>query len=95
MAAQQVVLDLNAFVYQVPAGLSYATIVRTGQAAGRNNQAEVRRAANASLLLGLSFMAVAGTVFAGFSHLWASLYTNSPRWLTPRSPSSPSAPSCS
>ena len=78
LAAQQVVLDLNAFVYQVPAGLSYATIVRTGQAAGRNNQAEVRRAANASLLLGLGFMAVAGAVFAGFSHLWASLYTNSP-----------------
>jgi MATE family multidrug resistance protein len=78
LAAQQVVLDLNAFVYQVPAGLSYATIVRTGQAAGRDSQPEVRRAANASLLLGLGFMAVAGTVFAGFSHLWASLYSNSP-----------------
>ena len=78
LAAQQVVLDLNAFVYQVPAGLSYATIVRTGQAAGRNSQAEVRRAANASLLLGLGFMIVAGTAFAVFSHLWASLYTNSP-----------------
>ncbi len=77
LAAQQVVLDLNAFVYQVPAGLSYATIVRTGQAAGRNSQPEVRRAANVSLLLGLGFMVVAGTVFAGFSHLWASLYTNS------------------
>ena len=78
LAAQQVVLDLNAFVYQVPAGLSYATIVRTGQAAGRNSRSEVRRAANASLLLGLGFMAVAGTVFAAFSHLWASLYTNTP-----------------
>ncbi len=78
LAAQQVVLDLNAFVYQVPAGLSYATIVRIGQASGRNSRPEVRRAANASLLLGLGFMAVAGTVFAGFSHLWASLYTNSP-----------------
>ena len=77
LAAQQVVLDLNAFVYQVPAGLSYATIVRTGQAAGRNNQSQVRRAANASLLLGLGFMVVAGSLFAGFSHLWASLYTNS------------------
>lgn len=78
LAAQQVVLDLNAFVYQVPGGLSYATVVRTGQAAGRNSQSEVRRAANASLLLGLGFMVVAGTLFAAFSHLWASLYTNSP-----------------
>ncbi len=86
LAAQQVVLDLNAFVYQVPAGLSYATIVRTGQAAGRDNQPEVRRAANASLLLGLGFMAVAGTVFAGFSHLWASLYTNSPEVVVASQP---------
>ena len=86
LAAQQVVLDLNAFVYQVPAGLSYATIVRTGQAAGRNSQPEVRRAANASLLIGLSFMAIAGAVFAGLSHLWASLYTNSPEVVSASQP---------
>ncbi len=77
LAAHQVVLDLNAFVYQVPAGLSYATVVRVGQSAGRHNRMQVRRAANASLLLGLSFMVVAVTVFAVFSHRWASLYTNS------------------
>ena len=86
LAAQQVVLDLNAFVYQVPAGLSYATVVRTGQAAGRNSRPDVRRATNASLLLGLGFMAVAGTVFAGFSHLWASLYTNTPQVVTASQP---------
>src|SRR6202012_146601 len=38
---------------------------------------QVRRAANASLLLGVGFMSVAATVFVSFSHLWASLYTNS------------------
>ena len=86
LAAQQVVLDLNAFVYQVSGGLSYATIIRTGQAAGRNNQAEVRRAANASLLLGLGFMALAGTVFAAFSHRWASLYSNSPEVVSASQP---------
>ena len=77
LAAHQVVLDLNAFVYQVPAGLSYATIVRVGQAAGRNNLSQVRRATKASLLLGLGFMVVASTVFAAFAHFWAGLYTNS------------------
>lgn len=77
LAAQQVVLDLNAFVYQVPNGLSYATIIRVGQSAGRDNLPEVRRAANASLWLGLGFMVVASTVFAAFSHFWAGLYTNS------------------
>lgn len=76
-AANQVVLDLNAFVYQAAAGLSYATIVRVGQAAGRNNLPQVRRATRASLLLGLGFMTVAATLFAAFSHFWASLYTNS------------------
>ena len=77
LAAHQVTLDLNAFVYQVAAGLSYATIIRVGQAAGRNNLEQVRRAARASLLLGLGFMFVAATAFASFAHLWASLYTNS------------------
>ncbi len=86
LAAQQVVLDLNAFVYQVPNGLSYATIIRTGQAAGRNSEPEVRRAANVSLLIGLGFMAFAGAVFAGFSHLWASLYTNSPEVVVASQP---------
>ncbi len=78
LAAHQVVLDLQAFVYQVPAGLSYATIVRVGQAAGRNDARQVKRAANVSFLLAGGFMAVASTLFAVFARHWASLYTNSP-----------------
>ncbi len=77
LAAHQVVLDLNAFVYQVPAGLSYATVVRVGQSAGRNSFKQVKRASNASLWLGLGFMLVAATVFAAFAPFWAGLYTNS------------------
>ena len=79
LAAHQVLLDLNALVYQVPAGLSYATVVRVGQSAGRDNLKQVRYAARASLLLGIGFMLAAATVFAVFAHRWASLYTNSPR----------------
>jgi MATE family multidrug resistance protein len=86
LAAHQVVLDLNAFVYQVPQGLAYATVTRVGQSAGRNNVSEVRRAANASLLLGLGFMAVAATVFAMFSHTWASMYTNNPQVVRAAAP---------
>ena len=82
LAAQQVVLDLNAFVYQVSAGLSYATIVRVGQSAGRNNLPQVRRAANASLWLGLGFMLIAATIFAAFAPFWAGLYTNSSAVVT-------------
>ncbi len=74
-AAQDVVLNLNAFVYQVPLGLSYATVTRVGQAAGRNNRAQVERAANASLALGVGFIAVAGLLFAVFAPFWAGLYS--------------------
>ncbi len=77
LAANQVVLDLNAFVYQVSAGLSYATIVRVGQSAGRDSLPQVRRAASASLWLGLGFMVIAATIFAAFASFWAGLYTNS------------------
>jgi len=82
LAAQQVVLDLNAFVYQVPAGLSYATIVRVGQSAGRNSLPQVKRAANASLWIGLGLMLIASTVFAAFAKFWAGLYTNSSAVVT-------------
>ncbi len=77
LAAQQVVLDLNAFVYQPSAGLSYATIVRVGQSAGRVNLIQVRRATNASLIIALSYISVVAPFFGGFSHFWAGLYTNS------------------
>ncbi len=75
LAAHQVVLDLDAFVFMVPAGLSYATVVRVGQGAGRGSLPQVRRAGNASLLLGMGFIFIAAGAFASFPHLWASLYT--------------------
>lgn len=86
LAAQQVVLDLNAFVYQVPNGLSYATVVRVGQSAGRNSLPQVKRATNASLWIGLGFMLIASTVFAAFAKFWAGLYTNSPAVVLAASP---------
>ncbi len=78
LAAHQVVLDLDAFVYMAPLGLSYATAVRVGQSAGRNSVVQTRRSARASILLGLGFLAVASSLFTGFPHLWASFYTNDP-----------------
>ncbi len=85
-AAQDVVLNLNAFVYQVPAGLSYATIARVGQAAGRNSREQVERAANVSLALGVGFIACAGAAFALFAHFWAGLYSNSAQVVAAAAP---------
>jgi len=76
LAAHQVVLDLDAFIYMVPLGLSYATATRVGQSAGRKSLIQVNRAVQASLLLGLGFISIAAALFAGFPHLWAGLYTN-------------------
>lgn len=78
LAAHQVVLDLDAVVFMVPTGISYATLVRVGQSAGRNSLDQVRRSAKASLVLAMSFIAVAACLFAGLPHLWAGLYTNDP-----------------
>ena len=76
LAAHQVTLDLNAFVYMVPTGLSYAAMIRVGQAAGRNDLRGVQRATNATLLLALGYSAASAAMFLGLAHRLASLYTN-------------------
>jgi multidrug resistance protein, MATE family len=76
LAAHQVVLDLNAVVAMIPLGLSYATTTRVGQSAGRNNVGEIKRAANASLAIGLGLAGVAAALFVSFPAVWTRLYTN-------------------
>jgi MATE family multidrug resistance protein len=75
LAAHQVTLDLNAFVYMVPTGLSYAAMIRVGQAAGRNDLQGVQRATNATMTLALGYGVFAGAVFLTFAHRLASFYT--------------------
>ena len=75
LAAHQVTLDLNAFVFMVPAGLSYAAMIRVGQGAGRNDLRQVRQSANATLTLAMCFSIVASLLFVGLAPLWAGLYT--------------------
>ena len=77
-AAQQVTMDLNAFVYMVPTGLSYAAMIRTGQAAGRNDLGWVKRAVRATLSVTMSYCLVASLAFACFAHPLAGFYTNDP-----------------
>jgi MATE family multidrug resistance protein len=86
LAAHQVVLDLDAFVYMVPAGLSYATIVRVGQSAGSRSLPAIRRSAAASLILGMGFISIASALFAGMPHLWASVYTTDPAVIAASAP---------
>ena len=76
LAAHQVTLDLNAFVYMVPTGLSYAAMIRVGQAAGRNDLRGVQRSTNATLALALGYGVIAAAAFLGFARHLAGLYTN-------------------
>ena len=78
LAAHQVVLDLDAFVYMVPLGLSYATVARVGQSAGQGSLPAIRRSAKASVILGAAYISVAALLFAGFPRVWAGIYTNDP-----------------
>lgn len=86
LAAHQVVLDLDAFVYMVPLGLSYATVVRVGQSAGTRSVPAVRRSAWASLVLGMGFITVAALLFAGLPRTWANIYTNDPAVIAAAAP---------
>ncbi|WP_263381587.1 MATE family efflux transporter [Granulicella arctica] len=79
LAAHQVVLDLDAFVYMVPMGLSYAAVIRVGQSAGQGSLPGVRRSARASLLLCMGYISIASLLFAGLPRLWAGVYTTDPR----------------
>ncbi len=78
LAAHQVVLDLDAVIFMIPLGLCYATVVRVGQGAGRNNLQEVGRSANAALLLAGGSVGTLVLLYVSMRGMWASLYTNDP-----------------
>jgi multidrug resistance protein, MATE family len=78
MAAHQVALNLAAFTFMVPVGISAAGAVRVGQEIGRGEPDAARRAAGASLLLGLVFMTATAVVFLSFPGSLGRLYTEDP-----------------
>ncbi len=78
LAANQVVLDLNAFCAMIPLGVQAASAVRTGQGAGRGDGAQVRRAGYASVAITTVCMVAASVSFIAVPQLWASIYTNDP-----------------
>ena len=76
LAANQVVLDLTAFLYMVPTGMSYAAIVRVGQGLGRSDFSQIRRSLLAVLLLSGGFTFLVALPYVGWSHMWAAMYSN-------------------
>ena len=78
LAAHQIALNCAAFTYMVPLGVSSAAAVRVGHALGRQDPLGARRAGWMSIILGASFMLIAGLVFVATPHVIARIYTPDP-----------------
>lgn len=78
LAGHQVALNLVAFTFMVPVGIAAAGAVRVGHEVGREDPGGARRAAGASLLLGLAFMCATATLFLTVPELLGRLFSTDP-----------------
>jgi MATE family multidrug resistance protein len=63
LASHQVALQLAALTFMVPLGVAQATSVLVGQAVGRGDPQEARRATGAGVAVGVGFMAITAVLF--------------------------------
>ena len=78
LSAHQVAINCAAFAYMVPLGVSSAAAVRVGQAIGRGQPQQARRAGHAAMLLGCGFMSLAAIVFLAAPYYCARIFTPDP-----------------
>jgi len=78
MASHQIALNIASLTFMVPLGVGAAAAVVVGQAVGREDPADARRAALASLALGVSFMVMSAAVMLLIPGRLAGLYTDLP-----------------
>ncbi|MGI9078377.1 MAG: MATE family efflux transporter [Gemmatimonadaceae bacterium] len=76
VAAHQVAINLASLTFMVPLGIGSAAAVLVGRAVGRNDGAEARRSAIASLACGAGFMCMTAIVFLAAPEFLARLYTD-------------------
>ena len=76
LAAHQIAIQSASFTFMVPVGLSAATAVRVGQAAGRKDADGVQRAAGVGMALSLGFMVLTALTFWLIPERVVSLYLN-------------------
>jgi MATE family multidrug resistance protein len=78
LAAHQIALNMAAFTFMVPFGISSAGAVRVGQAVGRGDTVGVARSGWTALFLGAAFMAAAAIVFLTCGRLLIGAFTPDP-----------------
>jgi multidrug resistance protein, MATE family len=76
MAAHQIALNIASLTFMVPLGVGAAAAVLVGQAVGRGDPGDARRAAAVSLGVGVAFMGTSAVVMLLFPRAIASLYTD-------------------
>jgi multidrug resistance protein, MATE family len=81
LAAHHIALNMASMTFMVPLGISSAGAVAVGQALGRNQPKEAKRAGWVALGFAGSFMTVAGLVFAFAPGVVLGAFTNDPELL--------------
>ena len=76
LAGHQVALNLASLAFMVPMGVSSAAAVLVGNAVGRGDTAEARRAAWAAVTCGVAFMSASALVMLSFPGLLARIYSS-------------------
>jgi MATE family multidrug resistance protein len=78
LAAHQIAINMAAFTFMVPYGISSAGAVRVGHAVGRADLPGAARAGWTALLFGAAFMTAAAVVFITSGHLLIGAFTRDP-----------------
>jgi multidrug resistance protein, MATE family len=75
LAAHQIAINIAAFAFMVPLGISSAAAVRVGHAVGALNPAGASRAGWTALLFGTTFMAATAVLFFTVPHVLIGAFT--------------------
>lgn len=76
MAAHQIAINIASLTFMVPLGVGSAAAVLVGRAVGRGAPDDARRAAGASLVVGVGFMVTSAVVMLLLPAALAGLYTD-------------------
>ncbi len=78
LAAHQIAMNLASISFMAALGISSAGAIRVGNAVGKQDVSEVRKAGFTAIILGASLMACSGVIFISLRKFLPSLYINDP-----------------
>jgi len=78
LAAHQIAINLASITFMAVLGISAAGAIRVGNAVGKRDVTEVRRAGFAAIMIGASVMLTAGIIFITLNNFLPTLYIDDP-----------------